>query len=174
MKTVIKETLAQKQGKDKVSYFFYAYKGVFIAIIGVLLAVGFIVYSYATKPVTIFNARVITEASKDASLVPALQESYDSLLQPVGKEQVTVEYTNIDDVQSNQVFANQLAAQEFDIIWMEESLVTDFVSRYDTDNVSASDLTFQQDGKTYVGRIMPHAPHPEALAKIKKLYQTEK
>ena len=33
MKPIIKETLAQKQGKDKVLYFLYAYKEIIIALL---------------------------------------------------------------------------------------------------------------------------------------------
>lgn len=170
MKPIIKETLAKKQGTDKAVYFLYAYKEYFIGALAAVAVILFVYFGYASRTDVILDVKIMTEGNRDAALMPDLEKEYTDLLQPTGKEQVQVEVSNLDDPQSQQVFANQLAAREIDIIWMQEEYVADFVARYDEENISESNLTFEKDGVTYVARVIPKAPHPEALKKIEQLY----
>lgn len=171
MKPIIKETLAKKQGKDKVLYLLYAYKEILIGAFIALLAVGLFLGSLLNRQEVIFRSKVLTEQGVDNWLAEELTTTYDDLLQPTDKERVLVDTANLDDDQSAEVIGTQLAAKEIDIIWINEDLEEDFVQRYDQDNLTKSDWHFTKNGETFVARIMPNAPHQEALEKVSQLYE---
>lgn len=171
MKPIIKETLAQKQGKDKVLYFLYAYKEIIIALLIAITALGLFLGSLLNRQEVILRSKVLTEQGADNWLAEELTATYDELLQPSDKERVLVDTANLNDSQSAEVIGTQLAAKEIDVIWLKEELEEEFVQRYDQDNLTKSDWTFSKNGETFVARIMPNAPHRAALEKISQLYQ---
>ena len=171
MKPIIKETLKKKQGIDKALYFLYAYKEYFIGILVAFAILLFVYFGYASRTEVILDVKIMTESNQDAGISLEMEKAYNDLLKPAGKEKVQVDISNLDDPQSQQVFANQLAAREIDIIWMQESYIADFIARYDNDDITASDLSFEKDGITYVARIIPKAPHQEAIKKVMALYR---
>ena len=171
MKPIIKETLAQKQGKDKVLYFLYAYKEILSGALIALIAIGLFLGSLLTRQEVIFRSKVLTEQGADNWLAADLTTTYEELLQPSEKERVLVDTANLDDSQSAEVIGTQLAAKEIDIIWINEKLEDEFVQRYDQDNLTESNLQFTKKGDTFVARIMPNAPHKQALEKVSELYE---
>lgn len=171
MKPIIKETLQKKTGKDKLLYFLYAYKEFFIAGIIALVAVFFFYFSFTNKTESILNVQILTETNQDATLVGELENQYTAALKPVGKEEIQVSLSDFTDPGAQQVFASLIAAKEIDLIWMPENLESEFVKRYDPDDISKTDLQFEKDNVTYIARIIPKAPHKENLNAIKELYR---
>ena len=108
MKPIIKETLAQKQGKDKVLYFLYAYKEILIGALIALIAIGLFLGSLLTRQEVIFRSKVLTEQGADNWLAADLTTTYEELLQPSEKERILVDTANLDDTQSAEVIGLSL------------------------------------------------------------------
>lgn len=166
--TLVTENLKKKRTlRSKISYILFAYQGVLLASVLVLLFAGGLGYALLTQKTSVLTVRVLSKDISYENVVTQLDEKYSEIVKPSEKETVDVQNLDLGSEKNQDVMVAQLAAHDVDLLVLTEEMDKEMTPLFKKNQIEKGSYTYTDSaGRTFVSRIPGKIPNAKNLEKI--------
>ncbi len=165
---IVSSNLKKKTSwRSKLSYLLFAYQGVIITSVLVILFGAGLAYAFISQKDAVLTVRVLSKDVSYENVVTQLQDKYSGLIQPDDKQTIDVQNLDLAKEQNQDVLVAQLAGHDVDLLILTETMDEEMKPLFEKNQIKRGAYSYTDlAGRYFVSRIPGKIPNEENLMKV--------